>query len=246
MKSTDGGRTFGEFTIPGFVIKGNLAYLGGTELVVDGCLAGYTDIYTECGVLYSPDLGASATLYAHGPSYHINLAEGPWYIGNGTLLRSGKAYASALIPLEEQSQGLYRSTDKGISWTRFTILPHWIMFWLPWAMTWNQVEGPGSVLLTGGMRLDCDGSSSPGLPDSGVWKSTDNGASWRLVFRDYPGNYKVVSSIALSPTGQAVMSLDDGSLYWSTDAGDTWTSIPTPDGSQVWSVMYLGNHIQGN
>lgn len=212
---------------------GDQTYLGGTELVTDGCPAGYIDASTECGTLYSPDLGASAMLYAYGPDFPIRFFDGPWYFGNGTLIQSGEPQYSG-----EHGGGLYRSTNNGTSWTWFTDngYPDWYM----WTVAWNQVEGPGSVLLGGGAGTGGD------FNDSGVWKSTDGGASWRLVFPNTNHDYtRDVIAIALSPSGQAVMNLADGSLYWSTDAGETWTQVPGPQGGIVGGVIYLGNHLNG-
>jgi photosystem II stability/assembly factor-like uncharacterized protein len=107
----------------------------------------------------------------------------------------------------EQSQTLFRSSDGG--------------------MTWNNIGGglPAATNCTHPLVIDSQtylvGCGGYGGGPSGVYRSTDSGATWMMV-STFGG-------------ATAPLSASDGSIYWatpgtsgmarSTDAGEHWTNV---------------------
>lgn len=81
---------------------------------------------------------------------------------------------------------------------------------------------------------------------SGVWKSTDNGITWKSVWDDQP--ISSIGSIALSPSDPNVVYVGSGEanirgnvaagngIYKSVDAGKTWTHVWKQEG-QIGTMM---------
>ncbi|MEZ4789062.1 MAG: hypothetical protein R2811_03485 [Flavobacteriales bacterium] len=59
---------------------------------------------------------------------------------------------------------------------------------------------------------------------SGLYKSTDNGATWTLL-PDLPGSYSGGYSIAVNAAGDVFVGSYDNDVLRSTDGGMTWTTI---------------------
>jgi photosystem II stability/assembly factor-like uncharacterized protein len=124
-----------------------------------------------------------------------------------------------LVGSHEQAQALYRSTDKGVTWTNIgATLPAKSFCTLPLLMD------PQTYL------VGCNGVNAGG--PSGVYRTTDGGANW--------------SSVSTGGGGVPPLRASDGSIYWpspagqgmvrSTDKGVTWTTIVGPD------VISLSNY----
>lgn len=119
-------------------------------------------------------------------------------------------------------------------------------------MWWNQVEGPGSVLLAwGGILEQFD---SPAFI-CGLWKSEDEGTTWRrLTTATEIDTCRTEVSLALDLHGNALMSVSKRFsfppplplLYKSTDAGESWELAEDPDSASTIGVRYLGNQLGGN
>jgi len=134
--------------------------------------------------------------------------------------------------------------------------------WRTSAMAWNGVTGAGGVLLAGGeaTRIDSIGGQ---FQQAGIWKSTDGGDSWRLVYdtsgRCDPANPRNLTrqpfsiiSVSIAPSGESLAVAEgvDGEgerkrkLYRSTDAGESWNETGTPEGNDgTIGVMYLGSSL---
>ncbi len=103
-------------------------------------------------------------------------------------------------------QGVYRSDDGGVSWSRLQNIPV-------------------SRLLT--CVVDPQDTNQVYATDyNSVWKSTDRGASWGRIETGLPTNPSVTAknSLALSSTDTAILFLGaSGSLYRSSDGGASWS-----------------------
>jgi len=126
--------------------------------------------------------------------------------------------------------------------------------WTVTSLTWNQVEGPGSVILAGGF-LVINAPPFAGQGQTAIWRSTDGGSTWQTVL-NWPYSGAGPSSIALTPSGEALAVLDVGlgygtnhrqTLYKSTDAGSTWTvaTNPGPTDNVTQAVLWAGNNLMG-
>ena len=96
--------------------------------------------------------------------------------------------------------GIYRSTDKGATWTQVMDRKVEDLVTLP---------GTSTVL-----------ASAPG---SGVYRSTDGGATWTLLGA---ANTASRMRLAVAPSNTSVIyALTNTNLYRSDNAGSTWTSV---------------------
>jgi photosystem II stability/assembly factor-like uncharacterized protein len=118
-----------------------------------------------------------------------------------------------------QGGGLYKSMDGGDSWRH-------IQGGLPQASFYHVVEDPfwpNLVYLAGGA------STEPFDPDAvyGVWKSEDDGNTWRKVGGTTFGRDSgPMRSIAFPPGNQEVMyAAGEGGVYLSPDRGETWSNV---------------------
>jgi PKD repeat protein len=114
--------------------------------------------------------------------------------------------------------GIYRSTDKGASWTQVMDRKVEDLVALP---------GTSTVL-----------ASAPG---SGVYRSSDGGATWTLLGA---ANTASRMRLAVAPSNPSVIyALTNTNLYRSDNAGSTWSSISTSacDGQCTYNLS-LGVH----
>ncbi len=85
-----------------------------------------------------------------------------------------------------------------------------------------------------------------GAVDGGVWRSRDDGRTWRPIFDAEPT--QSIGAIAVAPSDPSVvyvasgeglqrpdLSIGDG-IYGSTDAGKTWRHLGLDDGEQIPSI----------
>ncbi|MFD0725383.1 PKD domain-containing protein [Lysobacter brunescens] len=114
--------------------------------------------------------------------------------------------------------GIYRSTDKGATWSQ--VMDRKVE---------DLVALPGTSTLL---------ASAPG---SGVYRSTDGGATWTLLGA---ANTASRMRLAVAPSNTAVIyALTNTNLYRSDNAGSTWTSVSTTacDGQCTYNLS-LGVH----
>ncbi|HXR96919.1 MAG TPA: hypothetical protein VN709_03665 [Terriglobales bacterium] len=124
-------------------------------------------------------------------------------------------------------RGIYKSTDGGANWQKvlykgdkaggvdLAIDPHnpqvvYASLWESWRVSWGM---------------------SSGGPGSGIYKSTDAGATWTDISRN-PGLPKgILGKIGITVSGAdsnrlyAIVEAADGGVFRSDDAGATWTLV---------------------
>ena len=164
------------------------------------------------------------------------------------------------------SNYVYRSDDRGDSWTRIspdlTAQPEWeempIMgkVWPADSVAYNE----STTALSNVVSLDesplLEGLIYVGTDDGLLQVTEDGGKNWRKV-EDFPGvpKWTYVSDVFASPrdANTVFVALNNWQrgdykpyLVKSTDRGRTWTNIAgnLPDRHDVWSVIQ--DHVNGN
>ena len=227
FKTTDGGDTWGPVTDKYFggtigavaVAESNpdIVYVGGGEYPIRG------NVSHGDGVYKTTDGGRTWAYLGLVETRHI--AKIRIHPKNPDIV-----YVAALGPVfstTSSNRGVYKSTDGGKTWKKI-------------------LSRPGNDS-TGAVELVMDSSNpevlyaglweayrkpwmlNSGGPGSGIFKTTDGGATWKELTRN-PGLPKgVVGNIGLtvSPANPkrvwAVVEADSGGVFRSDDGGDTWT-----------------------
>ncbi len=116
--------------------------------------------------------------------------------------------------------GIYRSTDKGISWL--------------------HVDSALSNTIIYSLAVTVSGSVLAGTAGFGLYISTDHGMSWLSKNNGMP-SYPSVSALAIKDNGHifaGTYGSSGGGMLRSTDDGASWTQLPTglPGGPFVYAV----------
>ncbi|MEN9509015.1 MAG: hypothetical protein RLZZ621_1578, partial [Gemmatimonadota bacterium] len=136
-------------------------------------------------------------------------------------------------------RGIYRSTDGGKSWTQIlkgenatsgasdlsmdATNPR-----ILYAAMWDHQRMPWTV--------------RSGGPGSGIWKSTDGGATWNRLSEGLPklmGKIGVAASPANPDRIYAIVEAEQGGLYRSDDAGKSWRLLSGDRLIQTRSWYYM-------
>ncbi len=120
--------------------------------------------------------------------------------------------------------GLWKSTDGGTSWIPLTDnLPR-----LSSGSVAIDPNNPGTLYYgTGELNFNIDG-----YPGSGMFKSTDGGASWTQMSLPSGGGLYYTGKIVVARTNSNVVyAAGYYDVYKSTDAGQTWTELNLTDGA---------------
>ena len=116
------------------------------------------------------------------------------------------------IPNLGYMNDVWRSTDQGVTWSLMTEEPGWESR----IRAKSVVLPDGSILLLGGSGLDESGQIT--LKD--VWRSFDQGASWKELNTVIPG----LGTPLVLPDGSIVL-LGSNDVWRSNDYGTTWEHI---------------------
>ena len=85
-----------------------------------------------------------------------------------------------------------------------------------------------------------------GMPEGGVWKTTNGGTTWKPIFDDV--HVPSVGAVAVAPSNHSVVYVGTGNqsgwsftpgkgMYKSTDAGRTWTNVGLADSQYIGGIV---------
>lgn len=115
---------------------------------------------------------------------------------------------------------VFKSMDLGVTWTA-TRIPHTSFALINWIAIdeWN------------GQNVYACGFF--GFPATGIYRSTDGGASWSLPSSELQECYKLV----IDPiSSQTLYAGTTSQFYKSFDGGLSWVKLPVPDGGSIAAV----------
>src|SRR5215510_7364757 len=112
---------------------------------------------------------------------------------------------------------------------------------------WRNVGPPrsGYVSVPAGVPGDST-TYYVGLPEGGVWKTTNGGVTWKPIFDDV--HVASVGAVAVAPSDPRIVYVGTGNqsgwsfttgkgIYKSTDAGRTWTNIGLPNSEYIGGIV---------
>lgn len=140
---------------------------------------------------------------------------------------SARGFAQLVVVAERfyalgPQEGLWTSGDRGLTWRALTSVQDYL---------------PLTAFCAGP-----DGALFVASQNAGILRSTDEGATWQIVYSG-PG----VQAITVAPDGTALAGTIDGKLLASRDAGVTWENAQSPCENQailaiVPSTTYAQDH----
>ena len=143
-------------------------------------------------------------------------------------------------------RGLYKSTDGGATWEKsLEIDQHTGVVSIE-----LDPRDPDTIYAAAYQRRRHTWTLINGGPSSGIWKSTDGGASWREINKGLPGGDKGRIGLAIAPTAPdtvyAIVEAvgDKSGFYRSSDQGENWTrtSDYISSSPQYYNEIYVDPH----
>lgn len=169
-------------------------------------------------------------------------SRGPWNVGGRTRALGIDISNVNVIVAGGVSGGMWRSADGGTSWTE-TSAPgslHSVS-----CLTQDTRGGQTATWYYGTGEIlgnSASGSNFDAYSGDGIFKSTNNGASWSLLVATSTGHPEVfdnffdyVWNIAVSPANGYVYAATYGAIFRSTNGGTNWSVVL--GGSQPFSSM---------
>ena len=142
-----------------------------------------------------------------------------------------------LVSSEISKNDVWRSTDYGATWKLLNASAGWSARYAQSSV----VMPDSSIVLMGGYTKESDYSWND------VWRSTDYGATWKLLNASAGWSARYAQSSVVMPDSSIVLmgggSSGSGSkndVWWSTDYGATWKLL---NASAGWSARYLHSSV---
>src|SRR5579872_903924 len=114
-------------------------------------------------------------------------------------------------------------------------------------LRWRSIGPPRSGYISAPAGIPGDPTTYyVGLPEGGVWKTTNAGVTWKPIFDEV--HVASVGAVAVAPSDPNIVYVGTGNqsgwsftpgkgVYKSTDAGRTWTNVGLPDSQYIGGIV---------
>ena len=157
---------------------------------------------------------------------------GPYSVGGRTRAVGIDIDNSDNIIAGGVSGGIWRSTDKGVSWQQKSPISDVQGIT---SIVQDIRQGSNSIWYCSSGEIGNTAEDQGGTANfygGGIWKSTDNGETWNIIQSTIPSTtewnsvFSVTSRIIMNPnTGSIFVASNAGVIEKSTDGGDSWNSV---------------------
>jgi photosystem II stability/assembly factor-like uncharacterized protein len=114
-------------------------------------------------------------------------------------------------------------------------------------MKWRSIGPPRSGYVSAPAGIPGNPTTYyVGLPEGGVWKTTNGGTTWKPIFDDV--HIASIGAVAVAPSDPKVVYVGTGNqsgwsfttgkgIYKSTDAGKTWMNVGLPESQYIGGIV---------
>ena len=114
-------------------------------------------------------------------------------------------------------------------------------------LRWRSIGPPRSGYVSAPAGVPGDPTTYyAGMPEGGVWKTTNGGVTWKPIFDDV--HVASVGAVAVAPSDPKIVYVGTGNqtgwafttgkgMYKSTDSGKTWTNIGLPASQYIGGIV---------
>jgi photosystem II stability/assembly factor-like uncharacterized protein len=114
-------------------------------------------------------------------------------------------------------------------------------------LRWRSIGPPRSGYVSAPAGIPGDPTTYyAGMPEGGVWKTTNGGVTWKPIFDDV--HVASVGAVAVAPSDPKIVYVGTGNqsgwsftigkgIYKSTDSGKTWTNIGLPTSQYIGGIV---------
>ncbi len=153
---------------------------------------------------------------------------GPGNLGGRTRAIAFDVRNSNIMLAGGVSSGVFRSTDKGASWTKVSSNDeiHDVT-----AIAQDPRAGNQDTWYYGTGEVESSASLGADYLGHGIWKSTDNGLTWTALtstqtdLEEFDEDFDYVHRLVVDPTNGYVYAAAAEAIHRSTDGGATWTTV---------------------
>jgi photosystem II stability/assembly factor-like uncharacterized protein len=212
LKSTDGGATWSQTGLSWLLSQGQAV----NQMVIDPANPNVLVAATRDGVYRTQDAGTSWTRTLGPSSGRMDAKDIVLNPANSNILFVAVGY-----PWGDNNNGIYKSTDNGLSWTKLSS-------GLPAGSGLGRISIGISTSNPSTVYAGAANTIGAGSTLLGIYRTTDAGANWTLQSSSpnhYNGQGWYNNSIAVDPANPNIVYSGGTSFYKTTDGGSSWATI---------------------
>lgn len=229
LKSIDGGATWTQTGLSFLLSQGEAV----NEMVIDPNNPNVLIAATRDGMYRTADAGATWTR---------TLGTTAGWDGKEVVMdpsNSKTVYAALGFPWGNANNGIYKSTDNGVTWTVLTS-------GLPASTSMGRISLTLSASNPNTLYAGIANTINNGSSLLGIYRTTDGGNNWTLQSNTpnhYNGQGWYNNVIAVDPTNASIVYSGGTNIYKSIDAGATWSTITNGIHVDFHAIAFNGGTV---